>query len=1033
MKGFVCFVLLCISLFFKVDAQSFLRAYGNEDNNYYYWYKYSSTGDCFYAFGIATDIPFVTKFDRNGNIIWNRYYQQGHSPADIEELPVLGQESPDILVCFSKFGTFRDIHVMRIDSDNGEVVWSYEYIPQTTVRFPHLVISSDNKIIISAINLGNSGMYYAKLELDGSVIWTKRYTSSSGSTFASSGNMIRDYNGGVLNSFQRGNTSGLFSLDANGNLGILQQSNIFHIFRDLALAKDGYLIATILDWDARGRDHGVTKLDLNYNVKWSKRVNPSMATTSNCNACGLPGVGEAPNGDVFYVQDSYLPGYLAFSFLRFNENGQLLKSRSFKNADVSLQSLESVGSGYFSVIGATSRGDLCIPGSENGLLGVFTEDIEICETIDINPTVQDIPLVFSALPPAAVNVADHPVTRNAYSTFSREVAFSQTNFCEDQEDFIDLGPDVAFCGDTTIILNVGSGYNSYQWSTGESGQSISVDASGTYSVTVSTVCGSTLRDTISITIGDALVFSIDPVICQGQTFLVGSSAYSVSGQYVDTLLSSTGCDSIISTNLTVLQDAIVTALTDTICQGEVFSVGNSNFSTSGNYSILLSSTSGCDSTVNLNLTVLPGKTANQSATICEGESYSIGNQSFNSEGIFTIVIPSSNGCDSTITLNLTVLSAPSRTIGAVICQGQTFTLGNQQFSETGNYTVPVPAASGCDSIITLELRVEVPAEQVLNPVICAGEQFQVGNQIFTEEGQYVVILSDSKGCDSILRINLKVFLPSDDELQVTICDGQSYTVGSNTYNTSGTYTDSLLNIAGCDSIITTILSVAERYEQQEEATICRGETFLWNGQTISVAGEYQAALSSVAGCDSIVTLQLTVSDLPIINAVASADYIYRGEQVILTATPSNNNLSYSWSPPEFILNPNESMAQALPIQDTWFIISVRDNESDCLGSDSVFVQVFDDCSISLPTAFSPNGDGINDCYRVLGRPGYTNFNLSIFNRWSELVYRSDSPDSCWDGSFEGAPAPMDNYIVHIAYTCNEDKSVSKSSVLLLVR
>jgi gliding motility-associated-like protein len=1033
MRRILWVLVFFLGLSIKADAQGFLRAYGNNEDNYLLWSKYSEHYDCFYLFGYTGDIPYVSRVDRNGNLVWTRYYQQGFSPADVDELPVEGQDDPDIVICFSKFGSFSDIHVMRLNAENGEVIWSYEYWPQSGVRFPHLIISSDNKIIISGINFGNSGMVFAKLDVDGNILWSKRYTSNISSTFASGGNMIRDYNGGALTSFIMDQAaSGVFSVDADGNLATIRQANIFHIFRDLALAKEGYLIATILDWNARGRDHGVVKLGLDFNVNWAKRVNPAMTTPSSCDACGLPSVGEAPNGEVFYVQDSYLPGFLAFSLLRFSKTGNLFKSRSFQKADVALQALRSVSGEQLSVIGATTRTGLCIPGSQNGLFGLFNEDLDICEVIDINPVVEDVPLVFSPMAANVLTISDHPIQRNASGTVSTIVNFVQTQFCEEEDDFIDLGPDTTICQGASIVLNAGSGYSSYLWSTGATTPTINVNSSGIYSIIVTTVCGTTLRDTIQIFTKREIAVNNNVSICSGASYTVGNSVYNTPGLYVDTILNDAGCDTIVFTQLTV-RDPIAVTINAELCDGDFIELGTTAYNSTGTHVEVLTSQAGCDSTVTLNLFVKPIRVSELKESICDGTSFSVGNQSVDSSGSYAIIIPAFDGCDSTVFLDLTVLSAPTRSISAVICQGQSITIGNQEFSENGDYKVLLPAPFGCDSVITLELRVEVAVEQVLNPLICIGEQFEVGNQIFTEEGQYVVILSDSKGCDSILRVNLQVLLPSDNELQVTICDGQSYTVGSNTYNSSGTYTDSLLNIAGCDSIITTILSVAERYEQQEEATICRGETFLWNGQTISVAGEYQAALRSVSGCDSIVTLLLTVSDLPIINAFASADYIYLGEQVILTATPSNNNLNYSWSPPELILNPGESVSQALPIQDTWFIISVRDNESDCLGSDSVFVQVFDDCSISLPTAFSPNGDGINDCYRVLGRPGYSNFNLSIFNRWSELVYRSDSPDSCWDGSFEGAPAPMDNYIVHIAYTCNEDKSVSKSSVLLLVR
>lgn len=97
--------------------------------------------------------------------------------------------------------------------------------------------------------------------------------------------------------------------------------------------------------------------------------------------------------------------------------------------------------------------------------------------------------------------------------------------------------------------------------------------------------------------------------------------------------------------------------TISICSGETISVGNNTYNATGTYTDLLSLPSGCDSTVTTQLTVIPNINVNQSVTITEGESYSIGNSTYTEEGTYIDVFIAANGCDSIVTTNLSVVTS----------------------------------------------------------------------------------------------------------------------------------------------------------------------------------------------------------------------------------------------------------------------------------------------------------------------------------------------------------------------------------------
>src|SRR5690606_39642807 len=110
---------------------------------------------------------------------------------------------------------------------------------------------------------------------------------------------------------------------------------------------------------------------------------------------------------------------------------------------------------------------------------------------------------------------------------------------------------------------------------------------------------------------------------EGESVSVGGNIYTTTGNYSETLTTTNGCDSLVNLDLSV-NPTFAVNLVETICEGESVSVGGNSFTTSGNYSEVLTTTTGCDSIVNLDLTVNPTFAVNLVETICEGESVSIG-------------------------------------------------------------------------------------------------------------------------------------------------------------------------------------------------------------------------------------------------------------------------------------------------------------------------------------------------------------------------------------------------------------------------
>jgi hypothetical protein len=144
-----------------------------------------------------------------------------------------------------------------------------------------------------------------------------------------------------------------------------------------------------------------------------------------------------------------------------------------------------------------------------------------------------------------------------------------------------------------------------------------------------------------------------------------------------------------------------------------------------------------------------------------------------------------------------------------ICSGGTYVIGGSTYSEPGVYTNVLTTDDGCDSTVTTYLYFSDPifAEQALT--ICEGDFIIVGESMYFDSGVYEDVLTTEDGCDSTVVTFLEVEEVFPFYNSVLLCEGQSVVVGDNTYSEEGTYEDVLISESGCDSLVITFINVGE--------------------------------------------------------------------------------------------------------------------------------------------------------------------------------------------------------------------------------
>ena len=152
----------------------------------------------------------------------------------------------------------------------------------------------------------------------------------------------------------------------------------------------------------------------------------------------------------------------------------------------------------------------------------------------------------------------------------------------------------------------------------------------------------------------------------------------------------------------------------------------------------------------------------ESATICFGETYPWNGKEYNATGEYTYTTVAANGADSIVTLDLTVLpEVPVTNEKAAVCYGETYTWQGQEYTASGEYSVTLQDVNGCDSVITLTLTVypQTPAttEEV---TVKFGETYEWHDVTYAESGEYTITLQDENGCDYQATLILTV-LPEE--------------------------------------------------------------------------------------------------------------------------------------------------------------------------------------------------------------------------------------------------------------------------------
>ena len=532
---------------------------------------------------------------------------------------------------------------------------------------------------------------------------------------------------------------------------------------------------------------------------------------------------------------------------------------------------------------------------------------------------------------------------------------------------------------------------------------------GTYEVcvTAGNVCDEAPPSCTTVSARTVGALDIDTLICQGDEFLVADTVLATPGIFDFAIILPSGCDSLISVSLAVFNPARE-SVDINLCVGEEFFIGDTPYSTTGIFTDTILTIATCDSIVTLDLFMIECEILGTTDFVqpeCRGEA--------NGQLIFSV----ENG---TPPFTYDWANILDESIGGT---GSTTLFDNNVIEgvPAGRYEINVRDNFGNDVVFFQE--VTEPAELFARAIAADIDGFNLscfgGNDgriaalgnggvapygyTWSDQqtgplasalaaGVYTVSVADANGC---VRTATAEVLPPPALVPTFVftdpnCDGLETGAAEVTTIAGGTppYQTSLN-----DGTFDTLRQLTELSE-----------------------GSYNLAVRDDNGCLADSSGTLTAPDIPVIfpwgEVVAQLGCAIRIPTRI-------NNISVGrvrWLDPSQTLDCDTCLTpNALPLNESQYVLTVT-SADDCSTTDSLTVLVEKNRDVYQPTAFSPNGDGVNDEFTLgLGKAAISLRSLRVYDRWGGLVYEGaelvpNDPGSGWDGRVNGEPAAPGHFV-----------------------
>ncbi len=463
------------------------------------------------------------------------------------------------------------------------------------------------------------------------------------------------------------------------------------------------------------------------------------------------------------------------------------------------------------------------------------------------------------------------------------------------------------------------------------------------------------------------------------------------------------CDTII---IEVLVESInlntTTYDSATLCLGDTLIINGQLITQATSIRDTFKNVQQCDSIVILEIRSLNPSIANLNKEICKGDTIEINGVKYFNEGLYSTVETNHVGCDSLLSISIAYLRQDTIPQSSNICFGDTLFINDQKYFSSGVYQIKSKNILGCDSFTVLNLNVGNYRQNDVNHSICKGDSVLISNKFYYSEGVVNDTIILNNQCDSIVAHNINFNPLPIRNLTFSICEGDSVQIGNKFYKNSGQFTDTLIQTGKCDSVFISNIALFPNSRDSISSQICEGESITFNGMNYSQQGFYLLNLLNHLGCDSTIVFNLKVNNTTsgyLDTTLCEDEVIQIGNNTIKTAGDYHSTFK------------NQAGCDSLLTASIKFKICHR---------------------IIVPNVFTPNGDAVNDEFEIFYE-GIGSIIVEIYSRWGELIFHTNEVNNFWDGKFYGLPCNPGTYVYLITGNFTNGKPFKIAGDLTLIR
>jgi len=278
----------------------------------------------------------------------------------------------------------------------------------------------------------------------------------------------------------------------------------------------------------------------------------------------------------------------------------------------------------------------------------------------------------------------------------------------------------------------------------------------------------------------------------------------------------------------------------------------------GTHSIVFTSASGCTTSASVTISApTSGATSSESATACDSYTWSVNNNNYTNSGTYTGTISGGTGCPVLVTLSLTINNSTNASSNETACDSYAWSFNNANYTASGSYSATSLNAAGCVHTQTLNLTVNQSTSSSSTATAC--DMYTWNGNTYTASGNYTFTSMNNAGCLHTDMLSLTIFQSAVSNESEVACNTFTWSQNGATYTSSGTYTALGYTAAGCPDYHTLYLTINQSTNNSNSVTACDSYAWSVNGNTYNASGTYISTSLNAAGCIHTETLNLTIN------------------------------------------------------------------------------------------------------------------------------------------------------------------------------